>query len=264
VYDLQEDLLVRFAMAKVMARPDYTDIAPRVNLNIGALTGTGGNPDLDPYRASQADVSLEWYPDRNTALALALYYKDIKSFITDRPVTQIYPVSAATSPNLSCTPSGTQLFDCPFEINLRSNGGGGSIKGAEFAVTRPIYGGFGVQANYTYSDATADNGDPLPQSSKNQVNLTGFFENARLSARLSYTYRSEFFVTFDRNTPLNEKALDQLDASVQVNVTDNFAATVDVQNITNEKLEQFAGTEVRPRAIYDNGRIYFVGGRFKF
>jgi iron complex outermembrane receptor protein len=156
------------------------------------------------------------------------------------------------------------LFTCPFTINLRSNGGGGSIKGAELAVTKPIYAGFGVQANYTYSDAQADNGDPLPQSSKNQVNLTGYFENPRLSARLSYTYRSEFFVTFDRLTPLNEKPLESLDASVSVNITENFAATLDAQNLTNEKVEQFAGEEFRPRAIYDNGRIYFVGARFKF
>jgi iron complex outermembrane receptor protein len=264
VYDLQEDLLVRFAAAKVMSRPDYTDVAPRVNLNLGALSGARGDPNLDPYRASQADVSLEWYPDRNTSVAVALYYKDVKSFITDRPEVQIFNVTNSTSPGAGCVPVGVELFNCPFTINVRTNGGGGSIKGAEFAVTAPIYGGFGAQANYTYSDAKADNGDPLPQSSKNQVNLTAFFENPRFSARLSYTYRSEFFVSFDRSTPLNEKALDQLDASVQVNVTDNFAVTAEAQNLTNEKLEQFAGTEVRPRAIYDNGRIYFVGGRFKF
>jgi iron complex outermembrane recepter protein len=264
VYDLQEDLLMRFAVAKVMARPDYTDIAPRLNLNIGALSGSGGNPDLDPYRASQADVSLEWYPDANTAIALAFYYKDIKSFITDRPVQQILPISGATAPNTACTPAGTLLFNCPFTINLRSNGGGGSIKGAELAVTKPIYAGFGVQANYTYSDAKADSGDPLPQSSKNQVNLTGYFENQRMSARLSWTYRSEFFVSFDRLTPLNEKALQQLDASIQFNLTDQVALTLDGQNLTNEKLEQFAGDEFRPRAIYDNGRIYFAGARFKF
>ena len=264
VYDLQDDLLVRFAAAKVMARPDYTDIAPRVNLNIGALSGQGGNPDLDPYRATQADVSLEWYPDSNTAVAVALYYKDIKSFITDRPVQQIFPISGSTAPNTACTPAGTLLFNCPFTINQRSNGGGGSIKGAELAVTKPIYGGFGVQANYTYADAEADNGDPLPQSSEHQANLTGYFENARFSARLSWTYRSEFFVSFDRLTPLNEKALQQLDASVQVNLTDNVALTFEGQNLTNEKLEQFAGEEFRPRAIYDNGRIYFAGARFKF
>ncbi|HEV7715076.1 MAG TPA: TonB-dependent receptor [Steroidobacteraceae bacterium] len=264
VYDLQDDLLMRFAVAKVMARPDYTDVAPRVNLNIGALSGTAGNPDLDPYRANQADLSIEWYPDSNTSVAFAIYYKDIKSFITDRPVTEVFPIQGAISPNLACTPAGTQLFNCPFTINLRSNGGGGSIKGAELAVTKPIYAGFGVQANYTYADAKADNGDPLPQSSKHQANLSGYFENERLSARLSYTYRSEFFLSFDRLTPLNEKALSSLDASVSVNVTDFLALTFDGVNLTNEKIEQFAGEEFRPRAIYDNGRIYFAGVRFKF
>src|SRR2546430_5790831 len=69
-----------------MARPDYTDIVPRTTLNPGALTGAAGNPNLDPYRASQEDLSIEWYPDRDTAFTLALYNKDIKSFIVDVPV----------------------------------------------------------------------------------------------------------------------------------------------------------------------------------
>jgi iron complex outermembrane receptor protein len=264
VFDLKQDLLLRFAVAKVMSRPDYTDIAPRVNLNVGALSGSAGNPELDPYRANQADLSIEYYPDANTSIAFAVYYKDIKSFITDRPITEVFPIQGATAPSTACTPAGPLLFNCPFTINQRSNGGGGKIKGVELAVTKPIYAGFGVQANYTYSDATADNGDQLPQSSKNQVNVSGYFENPRVSARLSYTYRSKFFMSFDRVTPLNEKALSSLDASAAVNITDNFAATLDAINITNEKVEQFAGEEFRPRAIYDNGRVYFVGVRVKF
>ena len=31
-----------------MTRPDFTDITPRASLNPGALSGTSGNPDLDP------------------------------------------------------------------------------------------------------------------------------------------------------------------------------------------------------------------------
>src|SRR4029077_10610659 len=44
-YDVSRDVVVRFAAAKVMARPDYTDVVPRVNLNQGALTGSAGNPN---------------------------------------------------------------------------------------------------------------------------------------------------------------------------------------------------------------------------
>jgi len=270
VYNISATTLTRFAVAKVMARPDFTDIAPRISLNPGSLSGSSGNPDLDPYRANQADLSIEVYPNANTSYAFGLYYKDVKSFITDNLVTTIYPVQQPTAPSLACTTTSTpNLFNCPFQINQRSNGGGGKIKGVEASITQPLYAGFGVQTNYTYSDSEADNGDPLPQSSKTQFNVSTYFENAWVSARLSYSYRSKFFVTFDRNTPLNEKALESLDASLSVNVLPpslpvQVALTFDAVNLTNEKIEQYAGEEFRPRAIYDNGRVYFAGVRMKF
>lgn len=262
-YDLSDELKLRFTAARTMTRPDFTDIAPRASLNPGALTGTAGNPDLDPYRANQGDLAIEWYPDDNSILAVGMYYKDIKSFITDNPVTLDFTVQSATSPNAACTPAGTNLFECPFLINQRSNGGGGSIQGYEVSFTRPIGKGFGVQANYTYSDAEADNGDPIPGNSKDAFNLTTYFENERLSARLAWSYRSEFFVTFDRSTQLNQDDLKSLDASFSLNLTDNLAVTLDAVNLTNEEIFQFATDSFRPRAVYDNGRIFYAGVRFK-
>ena len=262
-YDVTDEVKLRVTAARTMTRPDFTDIAPRASLNPGALTGTAGNPDLDPYRANQADLAFEWYPDDNSILALGLYYKDIKSFITDNPVTLNFTVQSATSPNAACTPAGTNLFDCPFLINQRTNGGGGRIQGYEVSLTRPIAGGFGVQANYTFSDAEADNGEPIPGNSRDAFNLTTYFENERISARLAWTYRSEFFVTFDRSTQLNQDGLKSLDASFSFNATDNVTLTVDAVNLTNEEIFQFASDSFRPRAVYDNGRIFFAGVRFR-
>jgi iron complex outermembrane recepter protein len=85
-----------------------------------------------------------------------------------------------------------------------------------------------------------------------------------VSARLAYTYRSEFFVTFDRSTQLNQDELTSLDASLIFNLTDKVALTFDGVNLTNEEIVQFATDSFRPRAIYDNGRIFFAGARFKF
>lgn len=267
-YDLTDDVKLRFAAASVMTRPDFTDIAARTNLNQGALTGTQGNPDISPYRANQADFSFEWYPDNDSILAVGLYYKDIKSFITDRPETQFFNIEDDASPSTSCTDVDVDgvppdTFSCPFLINVRSNGGGGRIQGFELAFAKPIWGGFGVQANYTFSDAEADNGDPIPGNSTDAFNLTGYFENERLSARLMYSYRSEFFVTFDRSTQLNQDGLKSLDASVVFNITDNIALTFDGVNLTNEEIVQFASDAFRPRAVYDNGRIFFAGARIK-
>jgi iron complex outermembrane recepter protein len=266
-FDLTDNFVMRFAAARTMGRPDFTDIVPRVSLNPGSLTGTGGNPDLDPYRANQFDASFEYYPTRDSVFALGLFYKDIQSFITSNIVQGTYGVETLT-PNLSrCVPDGgpnPNLYQCVFDIDQRENGSGGRVQGFEVNVQTPIWGDFGVLANYTYSDGETDEGDPLPGNSENTFNITGFYETDTLSARLSYTVRSEFFVTFDRASPLNQAELSSLDASVSYNVTPHIALTFDAVNMTDENIEQFSGNETRPRAVYDNGRIFYFGARARY
>lgn len=265
VYEATDDLLYRFTASSVVTRPDFTDITPRSSLNPGALTGTSGNPKLDPFRANQFDLTLEWYASAESAFAAAVFYKDIKSFITDNPVERTLPIEAESAPNAACTSaSGSNLFNCPFTINERANGGGGKTLGFELAGTWIFASGFGIQGNYTWVDAEADSGDPLPGASESQFNLSGFYEADRLSARLSYTYRSKFFVTFDRSTQLDQDALESLDASLQYRFNDRIAFTLDAINLTEETIEQFAGNTNRPRAIYYNGRILFAGIRVQY
>ncbi len=264
-FDLNPHMVLRFAAARTMARPDYTDIVPRVSLNPGALTGSGGDPSVKPFRADQYDVSFEWYPDRETIFAAALYYKDIQSYILNTTTQEIFPIQTDT-PNLSrCTlVTAPNTYNCLFDINRRSNGPGGSNKGFELQVSRPIWGGFGVIANYTYSDAKSNSGDPIPGNSKHAFNATGYYERGPLSARLSYTYRSKFFIDIDRASPLNQKATGSLDASASYKLTRNIWLTADAVNLTNEKIEQYSGSTIRPRAIYDNGRQFYIGARFRY
>ncbi|MBS0503890.1 MAG: TonB-dependent receptor [Proteobacteria bacterium] len=266
--DLNPNMVLRFAAGRTVARPDFADIAPGVNLNGTTLTGSGGNSNLSPFRANQYDVSFEWYPEKDTIVALAFFYKDILSYIVNQTSTETFPTQfdVPGSQPAVCTPiaGNANLFNCPYQINRRSNGGGGRNQGFELQVSRPIWGGFGVTGSYTYSDAKANNGDPIPQNSKHTANLTGYYENNWVSARLSYTYRSKFFIDIDRNAPLNQKALESLDASLNFNLTDNIILTADAVNLMNEKIVQYSGTLTRPRAIYDNGRQFYIGARVKF
>ena len=264
--DVTDGLVMRFAAGRTVARPNFAQIAPGINLNGTTLTATGGNPDLEPFRANQVDLSLEWYPDRETIVAAAVYFKDIDSYIVNGSTTEIFPGQflPGTQP-ASCTATGTTgLYDCPYIVNRPINGSGGTNKGVELQVSRPLWAGFGVIANYTYSDAEAANGDPIPGNSKHAVNLTGYFENDLLSARLSYNYRSSFFINIDRAAPLNQDATESLDGSFAVNVTKNIALTADAINLTTAKIVQYSGTMDRPRAIYDNGRQFYLGARFRF
>jgi iron complex outermembrane receptor protein len=219
---------------------------------------------VDPYRAWQEDLSFEYYPDKNTAYTLALYYKDLKSFIVDQSVSEILPFTGQQAPNGACTTVSPNLFNCPFIIDQKTNSNGGTLKGLELGITQPIWGGFGAQATYSYSDASLRNGNPFPGNSKNSYNFTAFFENQLLSARVSWSQRSNFFLTFDRTSNVYETALTSLDAAASVNVTNYLAVTFEAQNLTDAKVVQYDNDLSHPRAIYDNGRVYFAGVKLRF
>lgn len=266
--DLSRNVVLRFAAGRTVTRPDFVDITPGTDLNGTALTGRGGDPNLDPYRANQYDVSVEWYPDRETIVALALFYKDIQSYIVSETGTEILPGTyvPGTEP-AGCVAAGggdPNLFNCPFLVDRRTNGPGGRNQGFEFQLSRPIWGGFGGIINYTYSDAQSNDGDPIPGNSRHTLNLTGYYENDWLSARLSYNYRSKFFIDFNRAAPLNQGSTESLDASLNVRITDNISLTADAINLTRASLVQYSGTPDLPRAVYDNGRQFYFGVRVRY
>ena len=264
-YNIRPDFLARFAAAKVMSRPDFNAIVPLVSLSPGALSGTAGNPALNPYRATQEDLSFEWYPNRDTAYTLAFFYKDLKTFVEDRAGTQFFPLQNKQAPSAACTTinAATNLFNCPFTIDNKVNTDGGTLKGVELGITQPIWGGFGITANYSYADATLRDNQPFPGASKNTYNFTAFYENSLLSARVSWTQRSSFFLTFDRTSNLFEDALTSLDVSAAYNVTNYLAVTFEAQNLTNNKVIQYDDVISHPRAIYENGRVYFAGVKMR-
>src|SRR5206468_9313541 len=94
--------------------------------------------------------------------------------------------------------------------------------------------GFGTTVNYTYVDAsTATNGE-LPYASKNQVNLSPFFENGRFLIRLTYGWRSDYFTKADRGNNIYTKAYTELDANAAYNITKQWSSTASVTNLLDE------------------------------
>lgn len=267
-FDLTDDVKLRAAAARTITRPDFTDIAPRVALNPGSLTGSGGSADVAPFRANQFDLSLEYYAPNNALFAVALYYKDVQNFVTDRISNEVFSIETSAPDLTRCTPTpgsaNPDLYDCQFAINRRTNGGSAQVKGVELIAQTPIFGNFGINANYSFSDAQTDNGDPIPGNSRHAFQFGGYYEDDRLSAQLTYNWRDDFFITFDRASPLNQKAFGSLDASFDFRFTEQVSVTFDAVNLTNEKIRQFAGETFRPRAIYDNGRYFFLGARFEY
>ena len=275
VFEINEDMLLRGSASRVMARADYNQLAGAVSLNPTLLSGGGGNPDLDPFRATAFDFGFEWYPADDTMLAVAVFYKDIGSYITNATFTERQPVSITdptdsriSDPSNNCvsTPSSgdPDLYTCDFDITRPVNGLGGTNQGIEISYQQPFANGFGFIANYTYSDAESDDGDPIPENSPHSYNLIGYFENEWLNARLSLNHRDEFFIGVDRNRELYHQPITTLDGSLTWYMNENYAFTLEAVNLTEETLEQYYVDEGRPARLYDNGRVVFFGVKASF
>lgn len=258
-FDLTDDLVARVAVTKTLARPDYSALAGGLSLSPPASEndvggGNASNPNLKPVRSTNFDAALEWYYAPRALLSASVYYMDLASYVSRGITEQSFLTFDQAHPDGYMA---RYLVGSP--INSKA-----SVKGMEFAVEQPIGEHFGISANYSYTDAEEDDGDPMLGASKNVFNLIGYFENEKLNARVAYNYRSSFFNGIDRLSAFNQDDTRSVSASLGWTFNQHFAITLDGMNLTNEKLKYYAENKDRPRAIYNNGRQFYVTLRAKF
>ncbi|MDE2135665.1 MAG: TonB-dependent receptor [Alphaproteobacteria bacterium] len=252
--DLSEKSILRFAAAETMSRPDYSALGGAVSLTDLILTGSGGNPNLKPIKSANYNASYEYYYGPTSMVAVSVFYMDLSSYVGFGTHQGVYL-------NMLKTGMGAPVYST-YNITSPINTSGHD-EGVEVQWEQPIYGGFGVQTNFTYADGVDNSGGPLVGDAKVTANLTAYYENEWLSARVAYGYRSKMLIGLDRSTAEYQSPGDRIDASVQFTVTDNISLTFDALNLTNRLLRYTQGTS-EPRAIYDNGRQLYAGIRVKY
>jgi iron complex outermembrane receptor protein len=261
-YDLTDDLLLRAAAGKSISRPSPFALSYAVNLTPETLSGNAGNPNLKPTQANQYDLGMEWYYSDASMASISYFNKDISDFTYE--TTQAAVIG------------GVQYN----ALTTFANGGTANLEGVELSVQHSFDSGFGVQASYTKTNLgegdvvelnSAGNletrGIVFPGTSDDLLNVSGFYENDMFSARLNYSYRSEFFIATNESSTRWGDEQEQWDAQVTFNVTDNITLRAEALNLTGETIDQlhksFDGTEAKGTQLY-NGRRFFVGANFNF
>lgn len=283
----QRNLQGRLAYTETRTRPNFNDLRPNLTLDAptGACaiqgptstqcfrTGGGGNPDLKPIESRNYDATLEYYFGRQGQLSIAAFRRDIRNFIFN---------------GSRDIPEGTSVNFIRFGSPV--NGGKGKINGIELAGTTFFdfiggwASGFGVQANYTYIDASTElapefranfpGQQRFPGVSKHAANLIGLYEKGPLSARLAYNWRSKFVLEYSGNFQgqyvLQQKSLGQLDFSTSYTPVKNLTIAFDALNLLAG--EQPIRTEISPLFLgktYDYQvkyleRVFSLGVRFRY
>ncbi len=134
-YDVTDDAVLRFSVAKVMARPRYGDLAGSftVNSGNGNLTASGGNPDLRPYESTNYDLAAEWYFAPSSMLSGEVFYRDISSYI----------VSTTVSEFRQADRRGNEQGI--YQITTPTNASDAKVKGASINYQQTFGLGFGLQ-----------------------------------------------------------------------------------------------------------------------
>ncbi len=227
-YSLSEETLIRFAAAKVMRRADFGDLSPALNIDNSLVTGDQGAYQLDPFRVTQYDLSLEHYFSEGGVASAAIFYKDVKSFtqsssscladadtVLGQNVTEFVDVcfldsvgvsnedlvqaNSSQGQNLAFVEARRDAGLTGIVIDTTVNGGSGKVAGLELAYQQQLnfFPGLGVNVNYTYSDSEQPDGNQLLDTSEHQFNGQVYWENDDVQLRLAYNWRSEYLDTQD-------------------------------------------------------------------
>ena len=264
-----ENAVVRFGAARTLARAPLSLLSTSTTINANVLSINSSNPQLKPYTADQADLSVEYYFARTGVLSIAAFYKKLHNYIVNGTRTETYNVRNAQT---GITTAQT------FRRFLPANGDDVDLKGIELAVQLPFSAftsgfldGFGIGANATFLDvgsvAIVQGGQrlPIPGVSKQTYNASAYFEKSGFGARLTYTYRSGY--TNDQSSYFGDgdfaRSYGQLDGSLSYDLNDKISFTADIANITNKPLQTYNSLGF-VRTFTNQGRRIQFGARARF
>jgi iron complex outermembrane receptor protein len=294
-FDLGNDQLLRVGLAKVLSRANLDDMRASGNFSINTggpfpiLTGSGGNPQLKPFRAKAFDLSYEKYFGKKGYISLAGFYKKLDTYILRAPRAYDFgPFVTATTPLPGTGPYAGKTEGL---LTQPVNGEGGNLHGYEFAINVPFsmltsyLDGFGAMFNTSNTSSAVElpafgfanvqspkQTIPLPGLSKRVSNLRLYYENHGFQIAAAARKRSDFLgqvSDYQDNQQLTfvkgETVVDlQASYEIQRGWLKGVSLYVQANNWNNAPYQEFSESPdaVTNRFVY--GRTYQFGATYKF
>jgi TonB-dependent receptor len=241
-YNFSDRTILRFAWTNTLARPNYEDLVPSVDIVNEDQEIYLGNPELNPTTSMGFDLMAEHYYKNVGILSGGLFYKDIQDFI----------YTSILEDDLT-----------GFDVFQPLNGEGASIFGFEVAYQRQFdflsgfWRNFSIYLNYTFITSEADgvnneDGDErtdvdLPGTSPNMFNGSLAYNDNRFNIRFSVNYSDAYIDEIGGNA-FEDRFYDEqllMDLNANFALTPQLRIFLDVNNITNQPLRYFQGVSSR-------------------
>ena len=281
--------LLRLSYTQQISRPRFVDLRNSISVNTGSdgnTSGGGGNPELDPFKADQFDISFERYLGKSGIISVAAFYKNLRTFIIQGTIPNFnFVANGVTPPPISGT-NPPQAGNPIGSFSAPVNGQGGFVYGFEFGFSKTFvelpspFDGLGVVVNYAYSQSdlnttSTTSGRPLNLDlaglSKHVLNPTIFYEKAGFGARVSGRYRSSFVSPQIGISELIISSAPEtvIDAQIsyefpETSVLKGLKLLAQANNLTDEPTRTFFGQRAQTGTLQNFGRTFFLGATYKF
>jgi iron complex outermembrane receptor protein len=287
-YELTDKLRVRFNYGQTLRRPNFTDINPNYNLvgdltNVGYGSGTAGTATLKPTHSKNYDVAVEWYFDRNSAIFVTGFRREVDGLVVPLTVRE-------TIFNNGIVAGATNSFAITRPVNASN----GVLKGVELGLTYfpdylpSVLKGLGFQGSLTVLDSkqniplsdaagniTGQASSPFFGVSDLSYNATLAYDRGPVGARLSYIWRKAFLANNEARLFANPIGVwrnpeKSLDLQLTLNATDRLGFTFDAVNLlkakqqTYYKFEDVGGPDRFNLGTTLLSRTFAVGARYTF
>jgi TonB-dependent receptor len=266
---------------------DGTEASNILNKLVNTCTGSIGNPQLKGYGANTQNLSLEWYPNKDSQLSLAVYQIDVESGRPEQVNIAQFPlegdtylvstyqdgpsgltqkgVEVAGRTAFTFLPSILKYTGAGFNYSTTSSNGGGTVVDAFTGKVLPPRG----TSSYVY-------------------NLNFWYDDGRLNARVAYQERDFYYDRTDASASINrvpdyagganttgyykmvspifKNGSKSLDARASYKINKNLQVFLEGKNLLNDNVSRFTPDEYREigggtpfifDTYYSGRRIYF-------
>ncbi len=283
-------LQARLALAQTMARPNLNELAPTSSNN--AINGTpelyyNGTAGLKPIRANQADLSLEWYYSRNSALTLAVFAKKIKNDIYQAVSTNVNLGTTQYVGGAPGTVTGTPFL---WTVTAPANGSEDTFSGVELGWQEILRDGFGTNMQFTATrsrsyDQFGHFVGAINAAPPTTFTIGFFYDKGPLSADVNWDHQSSFTSACSQCTevpgwPAITEAFNWVTASVHYHLPHGIEVYWEGKNLSNSISRTYLnGNPLLPWAPGQNvggsssgvgygysafGRTYVVGVAWRY
>jgi len=254
-FEFTENLTARASVYKSVVRPRVEEIAYRVAIedNEAEL----GNPDLDPFRAWNYDMSIAYYPTELSVMSAGVFYKTISDFIFVQEV-EDYVFEGRQLDSAIIALNGKSATVTGLELNYQQHFG---FLGAPWDAIL-------VAFNYTLVDSEANTGErkiALPKQSNHIGSFMIGYDKYGLDIRLALKYRSNYIdelveENYDRYTDDHL----QLDLTAKYRFNDNWQVYTEFNNLGDRPEYYYAGKRTRAYQYDDYGKSMAIGLQYNF